>query len=56
MNPLTAKERWQAEKRRVRERFEPVKQLLADGHSCREVARRLWWDIKVVLRYRRLDH
>ena len=56
MNPLTAKERRQAEKRRVREeRFEPVKQLLADGHSCREVARRLGWDIKVVLRYRRLD-
>lgn len=56
VKPLTAKERRQAAKRRVREeRFEQVKQLLADGHSCREVARRLGLDIKVVLRYRRLD-
>jgi DNA-binding NarL/FixJ family response regulator len=45
-----------AEKRRARaERFRRVKELLAAGLSCREVARRLKVDIKAVLRYRRLD-
>lgn len=55
-NPTTAKERLRAEKRREREeRFRRVKELLAGGVSCREVARRLGLDVKVVLRYRRLD-
>jgi transposase len=55
-NPTTAKERRRAEKRREREeRFRRVKGLLAEGVSCRDVARRLGLDVKVVLRYRRLD-
>jgi len=32
-----------------------VKELLAEGVSCREVARRLGSDVEVVLRYRRVD-
>jgi transposase len=55
-SPTTANERRRAEKRREREeRFRRVKALLAEGVSCREVARRLGLDVEVVLRYRRLD-
>ena len=55
-SPTTATERRRAEKRGEREeRFRQVKALLAEGVSCRGVARRLGLDVKVVLRYRRVD-
>lgn len=53
--PTTATERRRAEKRRERaERFRRVKALLAEGVSCREVARRPGLDVEVAFRYRRL--
>ena len=44
------------EKHRLRaERFQRVKELTAQGLSCRFIARRLGIDVKAVLRYRRLE-
>jgi transposase len=55
-NPTTATTRRRVEKQQEREeRFRQVKELLAEGVSCREVARRLGLDRKVVLEYRRRD-
>jgi transposase len=46
----------QEEKRRLREeRFKQVKELTAQGISCRVIAKRLGVNVKVVLRYRGLD-
>jgi transposase len=54
--PPSESEKRRAEKRRRREeRFRQVKELTAQGHSCRSVARRLGMGVKAVLRYRRLD-
>ena len=48
--------RRQEEKHRLREeRFRRVRELTAQGLSCRVIARRLGVNVKVVLRYRRLD-
>ncbi|MFO0805189.1 MAG: transposase [Gemmataceae bacterium] len=45
----------QDEKRRLREeRFKKVKELTAQGLSCRAIARRLGLGVRVVLRYRGL--
>jgi transposase len=45
----------QAKRRRREERFQRVKELTAQGLSCRVIARRLGVNVKVVLRYRRLE-
>ena len=45
----------QAQRRRREERFQRVKELTAQGLSCRVIARRLGVNVKLVLRYRRLD-
>lgn len=54
--PISEKERIREAKRRVREeRFRWVRELTAQGCSCREIARRLGIGVKAVLRYRRLE-
>jgi transposase len=54
--PLSEEEQHRDEKRNQREeRFRQVKELTAQGLSCRVIARRLEMSPKVVVRYRRLD-
>jgi transposase len=54
--PRSKKAQLRAVQRRLREeRFRQVKELTAQGHSCRAIARRLGMNVKAVLRYRRLD-
>jgi transposase len=56
VKPRSKKEQHRVVQRRLREeRFRQVKTLLAQGQSCRAIARRLGLNLKVVLRYRRLD-
>src|SRR5262249_21499796 len=51
------KERRREEKHRQRqEQFQRVKEPTAQGLSSRTIARRLGINVKVVLRYRRLEH